>query len=548
MTILDDKIRIEGNSLVIRMQPATGLLALTSFVSNEVGTSATAHFDKYFRYTLNGILFNEWLPLTASSITDITVSPTDTLVIELSYLKIDEVEGESALGVESIEIEATKTTTSPQNFFDRTVFKEFFDSDSVEVLNWYVNVLDKLYNKGIIPNYIDRLNSNNQPDDFLDFWKSIARFFSYFVIYARKFQKFYESETLLSEYIEERGLRISVENNIGELDFLMRKFYQQISQRGTTNIVNKIEEGNIIDGELLRLIWYKSQDEFAFNLHKEEHFGWNLRNSSPLYRGLTLNDNLNKYGDRSFEPYDISRYSGATLVTDEGKSVLQVASQLGDIGNRLKVSPELDYEFSFLIKNEELATLTVQLVAYDKDLNIVELLSHKNGEADNYFFQNIGLSCSDKYLSIKLFLYNKNKKFFSEDLTSINQGKDLTLTEDVVWISPIITLTGGSAKIYGIRFLPLNTPFSHGLLQTKNWVSCWLKNNNNSLSLLKIEEIIRRYLIPYNCSIRAVELSSAASSSEEEGDSFSWIGGGQYCERFVWAGVEEASYCEQTEG
>lgn len=804
MIIATDKIRIEGNSLVIRMQPATGLLALTSFVSTEVGVSQDAFFNKTFRYSINGVVFTEWIILTPQAILDIPVASTDTLVIELNYLKVDSAEGESELDVASIEIEAKEkgtdiiaatilhprwndseddsvfgvdrflfdvfpsgfrsndgrfyaigdqcmflstnvniednsgmfqifnysghtsidvtekiqgasiratrmaaveeqllpdglisetytdydgniyqctkigsqiwTTSSLKvthyadgtliptnlsdsewatdtdgacavygknegafvptdeldtevkmvaaygrlynwyavnnahglinttdgwhvptdveftqlidyliatypditidnvgdalksvrqvnspytindgvkiplklNYFDKTVFKEFFDSDSVEVLSWYINVLDKLYQKGIIPNYIDRLNDFEDPSDFIEFWKSITTFFSYFVNYARKFQKFYESETLLSEYIDERGLRVSIENNLTELNHLMINFYQQVANRGTNKIIDKIEEGEVVDGELLRLIWYKPEDEILFNLHKPEHFGWNIGNSSPLYRGLYLSDNANKYGDKSFQPHDITKYSGATLVTDGELKVLSVTSALGSGNDKIKVSNEIDYEFSFLIKKEESALLTVRLEAFNKDLNSISLRSHKDGAIKNDFFTEINLSRDDKYLLVKLFLFNKNKSNFSEDATEIHQGENLTLTEGTVWIAPFIELTGGSALIYGVRFLPTNTSFSHGLIQVNNWISCSLINRNNSLTLREIKEFTKRYLIPYNSHIEIVENNQLSDSGTEEvEDTFSWIGSGQYCERFLWIGDEDTAYCEQ---
>lgn len=549
MTIVEDKIRVEGNSLIIRMQPAIGLLALTSFVSTESGVTSTSYFDKYFRYSLNGVTFSDWQPLTTQSITGLSVSQTDTLVIELNYSKVDTVEGESLLNVEGVEIEATKSATIAQNYFDKTVFKQYFESDDIEILNWYVNVLEKLYDKGIIPNYIERLNDEDSPDDFIDFWKSIAKFFSYFVIYARTFQRFYEDKSLISEYIEERGLRTSIENSLQELNLLMNKFYSQVAERGTNNIVNQVSQGDLIDGELLRLVWYKPQDEFVFVTHQDEHFGWNLGKSSPLYRGLYLNDSANKFGDKSFEPYDISKYSGATLVVDENKTVLQVDSgETLSSESIMKVSSELDYEFSFLIKKEEGATLAVEAIAYDKDQNEVSLFSHKDGSITNSFLIDATLNRADKYLLVRVVFYNKTKKLFSGDTTSINQGQNLVLSESVVWINPTITIDGGSAKIYGVRLMPLSTPYSHGLTQIKNWISCWIENNNNSLSLARIEEFTRRYLIPYNSKIKTIELANATFSGvEEESDTFSWIGSGQYCERFIWIGEESTAYCEQEE-
>lgn len=484
MTILANNIRIEGNSLVIRSQPATGLLALTSFIDDETGVSGPIFFEKYFRYSINGVIFGDWMPLTLAAITSISVQPTDILVIELQYFKQEPL-GTNVLNVTEVQIGANKQPVAPQYYFDKTVFKQFFDTDDVEVLNWYINVLNKLYERGLLPSFIDRMDDFNSPEDFLVFWRSIAQFFSYLVIYARKFQKFYESETLLSEYLEEHGMKTSIQNSLVELNYLMVNFYKQIFNRGTNHIVDRVEEGDIIDGELLRLIWYrKDEDEFIFNLHKPEHFGWNLGNSSPLYRGLYLNDNANKFGDKNYIPEDITKYPpGVTLTQDDGHNVLSLLGTMGSSAYKIKVSDSLDYEFSFLIKKEQLATLTVRLQGYDKDFNPVNCLSYKDGAVKNDFFTDANLSRDDKYVLVRLFLYNKAKDLFSDDTTEIHQGTDLILGDKIVWIAPFIEVSGGSALLYGVRFLPLATPYSHGLIQTNHWISCWLKNRNHHYQL-----------------------------------------------------------------
>lgn len=482
--ILANNIRVEGNSLIIRSQPATGLLALTSFIDDESGVGGAIQFEKFFRYSINGVIFGEWQSLTLSAITSIALQPKDVFVIELQYFKQQPL-GSNILQVTEAQIGTNKIPVSPQYYFDKTVFKKYFDTDNVEVLNWYINVLNKLYERGLIPNYIERMNDFEKPDDFLDFWEAIAKFFSYLVIYARKFQKFYESESLLSEYLEERGLKTSIENNLLELNYLMVNFYKQIFNRGTYHIVDKFENGDIIDGELLRLIWYRrDEDEFIFNLHKSEHFGWNLGNSSPLYRGLYLNDNANKYGDKNFIPQDITKYPGGIMMQDEGHNVLFLEN--GDLGSsnyKIKVSDSIDYEFSFLIKKDTEALLSVRLEAYDKDMNLLDLRSYKDGLISNNFLTNVNLSRDDKYLLVRLCLYNKEKQFFLNNVTEIHQGNDLILADGTVWIATFITISNGSSMIYGIRFLPLITPYSHGLIQTNNWISCWLKNRNDNYIL-----------------------------------------------------------------
>jgi hypothetical protein len=481
------------------MQPAIGLLALTSFVSTETGVSETAYFDKSFRYSLNGVTYSDWTPLTTEAILGIPVTTKSTLVIELQYDKSEPRTGESVLGLTSVEIEATKQSGVAQNYFDKTVFKEFFDSDNVEVLNWYVNVLEKLYERGIVPNYIDRLNDYEQPDDFLDFWKSVAKFFSFFVIYARQFQKFYESEVLLSEFLEERGLKTSPNNTLEELTSLMKNYYYQMSRRGTISVVDRLLEGAEMDGELTRLIRCDSNDEFLFSLHRPEHIGWNIGNSSPMYRGLSLNQGLNKFA-AAIEDYPIGNVGNYAIVIDEGHEALNFVGTFGDSGYKLKVSKNVDYEFSFMIKLPALSTMTVRALAYDKDLNITSLKSRADGTDLDVFVQDVSLSRSDKYLLVRAIFYNSSRTVDATD------GQNLLMVDDTVWIAPFVDVTNG-ALIYNVKFLPLMTPHSSGFVQVNNWISCWMKNNNYGMGMGSVREFISRYLIPYNSHIKIIDLN-----------------------------------------
>ena len=524
MTLSIDKIRTEGNSLFIKMQPATGLLALTSFLSIEQGTGEDAYFDKVFRYSIDGVLFSDWQALIPSAITNLTFSTKDVILIELQYEKRGS--NSQALPDPSIYIETTAASIPTQSFFDNTIFKQYFEYTDIRVVGWYVNVLDKLYQKGVIPNYIDRMDQFGDPSSFIEFWRSIANLFAYYVVYARVFESFYEDKNLLSEFLEQRGLTTSPSTTIEELNLLTQTYCQQMMARGTgriNNIVTSFDRfsGEFSDefsdefldefsqkyffqGELLRLIHYNEGDEFIFNLHKPEHFGWNLRKSSPLYRSPYLSDNANKFKD--FIPQTLNLYSGATITQDEGHNVLSVVSTLSL--EQVTVSESLDYEFSFLIKLDEGARLTVSCAGLDREGNSIFLVSQKTGANSNVFLEEVYLSDNhSKYLIVRMFVYNSQKTTNSNDTTEIKQGNNLRTVEGISKLNLSVQIAGGSALIYGVRFLPLITPYSHGLIQANNWISYWLKNNNNKKTLPSIEAFVKKYLLPINANFKITNIN-----------------------------------------
>lgn len=561
MSILVNKVKIEGNSIFIRSNPTTGILALAAFVYEHDGSgeSSSSSFTRTFRYSTNGITFSDWIALNGGNIQSIQVQQKDTLIIELQYYR-NQPPGSDLLHISEVEIgTASESPILPGYYFKHSIFYNFFGTEDVEVLNWYINVLDKLYQRGLLPNYIDRLNDFGKPDDFIEFWKGICKYFSYYVAFARKFQKFYVSEGLLTEYLDERGIRTSPEDNLGDLQYLMQNFYHEISNRGTIHIVDR---GAPIHGEILRLIHNKSIDEFIFNPNLPQHSGWNIGNSSPLYRGMTIHDNANKFFEPGIEPSDISLYptTGAvSVITDSsiGKKVISMTNGgIRDINGSkvIKVDEFMDYELSFYIKKADGNNLTVGLDAFQADGNSdISLRRYKDNSNYNFFFENKNLQRSDKYLFIRLFLYNKHKPIFAGATTH------LKLSTGVLSVVPKILINGATAKVYNLRFVPMRTNYSKGLMQVNNFIDCWLRNNNNELSIEQVTRYIKHYLIPYSSHIEVNKTTQVGDYSKEEvGDTKYWVGGGQYCQRTIWipsdpsceinnlawVAEEETAYCE----
>ena len=78
----------------------------------------------------------------------------------------------------------------------------------------------------------------------------------------------------------------------------------------------------------------------------------------------------------------------------------------------------------------------------------------------------------------------------------------------------------------------------------------------------RVRDFIKKYLIPYNRHVEVIDIKEASSSSGEGilEDTFSWIGGGAYCQRVAWVpidpscvievywiGEEETAICEEEE-
>jgi len=198
MTIVCYKKNIEGDVIYIKSNPVVGIIAVSSFVENVVGVTGTEFFtSKIFRYSKDGVNFSEWEDLLITNLTSLTFDSKDSVIFELAYRR-----NTPNLPPDIVDVQLTSTDSSTnyiETYFQNSIFSEFFNSSNLELLNWYINVLQKVYSKGVLPDYIERLDDFQKDEDFISFWKSIAKFFSYFVLYAKNSVSYHFSISLYTQ-------------------------------------------------------------------------------------------------------------------------------------------------------------------------------------------------------------------------------------------------------------------------------------------------------------------------------------------------------------
>lgn len=535
MSIINNISTAAGDTLYIKTAvAAVGLLTLTGFVDSTQNESGLDVFTKTFRYSLDGITYSDWLPLTVANIQAVPVLPKDSILLEYRYLKTTSSDTPLAFNSNTVSGTYDNTSTTCGYYFNNSNFKEFFDCSSFEVLAWYINVTEKLYQSGLVAEFIERVNDKGSSDDYIFFWKAIAKFFAYFVIYARNYQKFYTNKNLLTEYLKERGLDVSQYDGLDQLYYLMNTFPQQIYNRGTNHIVDLVENGAPANGEYVRHISYKAFDEFLFNLYRPQDLGWNLRNSSPLFRGLRGQQNINKAYEKNdlivnLVLYPLVNRASVSIANDSsiGQNVLSfnAATLETGIGNTteykpIKIDSSLDYEISFFIKKSAGTTFNFGVNSYDLNDNLLTNLSNKDNSATNFFLQSAVLSRADTYIFVRGIIYNYKKPNFSQDKLNVNAGNNLIFKPNAKKIIPYITIISGIASIHDLQILPLFTLYSRGLIQVKNFISSWIINNRTGLSqdaktlltdntqviynpnTIDNETYTSKYLIPYNSHIK----------------------------------------------
>jgi len=512
MAILENVSTEAGDVLRIKTEtPIVGLLSLTQFVDTTVGESDTDYFRKEFRYSADGgLTFSDWIELTLLNIAAVAITKYDAFIIEYRYIRVGttpDVDLEFNDILVSGEIEDL-----PYPIFKNTFFDKFFNVNDLNVFGWALNVLEKLYQKGLIlPNYIERANnlSNLEDQDFITVWLSITHFFAIFVYFARQFHDFESHQLLLEQFLKSKDLTLPSDSNFADLKYLYDNYINEYTKRGT----NKIHEASeaTIDGELLRLLGHQSYEEFIFCLFQNYENGWCLGKSSPMWTGTENIINLIKGYEYSNIVNDLLNYplleeSYISLVDDKIQidSVLNaVFSGVGGSTKKITIDPSQDYEISFRVSQSiKESNLVFGCRVWDKDNNEKTFTDVAAVSSSNYFFEGEELGVINTDYWVRGVLFGNGTALPIDSKTTLGIGNNLRLPADATSIVPIVGVLGSgsacSVKIDSIKVRPRKLNFSRGQLGIHNLIYILSVNNNGDLTEEKIKNFIEQKLISYN--------------------------------------------------
>ncbi|MDH3382223.1 MAG: hypothetical protein OEL54_05920, partial [Flavobacteriaceae bacterium] len=316
-----DIIRFKTESHIV------GIIALTAFSDSTTGENATKYFEKFFRYSLDGgITFSDWIELTTVNVTNIQITQTNQFVADCRYTRVGS-DPTGELAFNSITLSGDSEDL-PYPVYYRTIFSKFFDVNNVNVLGWALNVLEKLYKQGIIPDYItrgeDELNPTIDDVDYLSFFYSMTHFWAIIVYYARQFRDIINNDILLNKFIFDLGLYLNTNITLTHLQYIFENYPDEFRKRGTSAIVSYGDE-TIPNGELLRLISYTTAKEFIFALLEPHATGWCISKSSPSFNYTTHCMNM------------IKGYEEGEGIADLNKYPLSSSSYISIVDNKMEI-------------------------------------------------------------------------------------------------------------------------------------------------------------------------------------------------------------------
>lgn len=545
----DNILNAIGDVLLIDVTPQiTGRVHLTDFSDVLEGVTASRTVQKEFRVSPDGVFWNDWEELTAANLSSEEYIVDSSLTIQLRYTRT----GSDSTGV--IEFKSIDFMGSREaiQFVAPTISSSIFANiiGTPEMKALEENIFKKLYYRGIVPNYIPRAENSDEKEDkdYIDLFFSVARFYSMFIRFFKRFENFQDDFDLMREQVRQYGIYFDEANKtLEELQYLAQNLYDQIRQRGTEMIFKRkgylLPNGETlqIDGEFIRLVRSKVSDELLYENMPLEKVGWCMRQSSPMYRGTGMSKYLNKTKELSDDFENLSNFvitqsgnSSYKLMDYDGKKVLDLQANGGTVGlgrqdeslnvnnNIYVVDSRLDYEITFAF---------CVIGGLSQHANIVfgvEGFDSLKNKLDDAFITPNGFSVSETFFTIQTI--NKVPKVWyhvrgiihaystanvNSSPTNIGFGTNLYFNNSFVkYILPKIQVSSTDKTevaiwdykirplVRGTNILPLKdgTTNSHslGFIQSSRIFYAYVRNNNNSQSQDEITDIIEKYLLPFN--------------------------------------------------
>lgn len=487
------------------------------------GETANWFYKKEYRIQINGGSWSSWDAI--SNLSSYPIDETVSYQVQFRFIHSSSprVMGDSPiLSFTSVTIEGDFVQIDCGPIYNESIFGQWFRCD--ENLQWCLNVANKMYEQGVVPNFILR-GDKYDDDDYKVFWKSICCFFGIIVEFGRKVARFDEDLIMLKDFLKNRTLFFCDSDiKLVDLQDLAHQYLSEIQQRGSWSVIDEIQRYICYDkGDSTKHPPILPFDELIFNLRPNKYTGWNIGNSSPCYKSIHFQHTLNKNYQPDGKFKDLGKYPliGAPTASgaDKDELVCTTGTGIGDGFEKLiPISPFLNYAISFDVKMIRAGTFTFGVKTFDKDGNVIKTHNIEDDSIDVTFVDGISLNQSDIWYNIIGILYNEDQIINPNNVKpNIGFGNHLRMehsgTVKVARMMPVIKCDSGTITIRNLQIKPASLPYSTGFIQTSNWIDFIFKNNNGRLlwddkqnDYPKLYHDIKKFLIPYNCILKDVAL------------------------------------------
>jgi hypothetical protein len=510
MAITGNKASEIGDVMIIQTgELVLGLVSLSGYTDVVIGETGTRFFIKEFRYATDGINFSPWLVLNTPNIAAVDTDQILPFAIEYRYTR-GGTDPTGDLEFISISLVGVIVDVSCSQLFNNSIFSQLVGCPDNEVLLWCNNVTQKLYENGIVAEYLERNADGNhlaEDEDYLAFWRAVSCFFGTLVVYGRRVIDISLSQGIMKEYLSQRGMRLAPCLDIAGFKSYLNNYYRIIKQRGTRLAFD--------GGEFEDTICRQDIDEYKVWITDFDEYGWVVDGSSPLYRHTLYTNALIKLYELTEDVVDLNNYpllqSGfISIVTDGTKETMNINQAgiadgsyagigVGSISDTVSaalldevvaISPVADYELTFWIKTtDEDIGFSTGFKGFDNNLSPILFKDCVTGSNVPHWsiIDRKKLNKADTWYFIRVSIIGKNRDSMSAEngLTEFGQGNNFQFQScGAEYIQPFITVhktaaDSGQVKLHDIKVRIMTTPYAAGgHLTNKRFAHIWAKNNN----------------------------------------------------------------------
>ncbi len=495
--------------------PLRGMQTITSLIEDISFESPTRFFNKFFRYSFDGVKFSKYelltLPAlkTAVEIEAGKIPLKNDLLLDFRYVRT----GTDITG----DLEITEFTVNgiialeylQVLDFEDTIFEDIGFTDEYWNKVW-INLMRKVYDDGIVPKAMERADPEKDDTDYIVLWKCVAYFYALLVALSEnKVIRMSDNEILLSGYLLQRGLVVCGKEDIAILKEFAKNIYDQSRRRGTVAVFE--QDGNEFfpvnnprHGEMLRMVCHNIEtDPYHFSYKTG---GWLVDSNSPDYNALYEDEQLSK-----FETGDIPS-SFLNLLVDiigiidvdiiaSGQQVLRFAAGASAETIPFTISSKIGYYIAFYFTIPIGGSIDFDVKGFTADGTDLDLVTVTGAATDtpNNLLDSAVINLDDELVRVVIPIHAFGTPSISLDNAELNIGQGMAqkFKENhskiaLYWKSNIVDI-----GIWDIRVTPMEQN-SECFIDGSPFAKLFLKNTSNRYSELDIKKKIISELAPKN--------------------------------------------------
>lgn len=508
----------DGDTLIIENDFLLGINSITGFIEETLGEDSSVFFDKSFQYTVDGIMWSDWLSLTLNNIININTKYNHVFGIKFRYIR------KGTNSVKKIRfvrlfIHGQYSNISESISYNNSYLNKYIPFLNIESINWTVNVLNKVFKAGIVPKFIERSDNVNWIDeDYINFWWGIIYINALKYTYSSVFSNILDNTNLVKKLLIQKDIITGEKDDLATYYYLLTHYYDEIMKRGSSSVFddNRTLPNNYdnikLKGELLRLCNQPLTIESSFGIISGSETGWIVGETCPNYRYNDSYVDFIKGFEVSEDIKDVSLYSllNNTLVSLDNVSddpeivknyfkvnTLSNSVFAGVDANKDKavlVDEESDYEISFRVKGLLSSNkLKFAVKGYNFLGNEISFVNLSNGANNNIFIETDGLTGD-------LFVKGVIRYKSCESVDSIPHLiglKNLKFPGGIEKISPIILIAcNNDVYIYDIKIKLLPPTYTQSTIFYNSELIIKVLENYISLTKDEMANILMEKLIP----------------------------------------------------